>query len=1337
MEGFGSGPRLAPPEGDVARQAVAALGGYAYQLYASAIAWLGLRDREVLVLEVAEDFAVACRHALLATQAKRTAPDDRLTLQSEGARTAIDSLVDLVQRNPDRTVSFHYLTTSKLGVERSLAHRIDGEPALAYWRRAAAGADVAPLRAILMDLSLKPATLGYLSELSDEQFRRDFLTRIHWQCGAPPLLDVRNTLEAGVIETASTERRLSSQRARAMVPAIVEQVLLKATAIEADDRQLRRADLLTLIDDASRVSVSIEQLLRMYQPGSPALERPSLLTQASDLPFPSPRAARETLVAEIDAHRRADGAVFLTGSTGLGKSLAARLVADASDAGWFIVDFRNLEAADSAARLALLTGEIATNRPAGIIFDDLNEADDPGVRDAFGCVLTALRRCDATAIITAYRAPAPTTLHALGLSAAVPIEIPYLDENEVADLVVQCEGDPKYASRIHRAAARGHPQLCMGVIQQLAHSGWARASLASLLGSESPDEIEGERRAARGRLLAAMPPETSTLLLRTSLVEGAFDRAMVLALGDIAPPIPLPGLLLDRLIGPWIEALPRQRLRVSPLLQGAASEVFGEADCRAIHFCVADRMFEQGAPSIVDMDALTRHAIGGGDDQHARKLAGLVIGCNEETLDVLAPFSGVLQRWNTSRTILPEHPGESVLLRLAQLMALLPFGPTQKVRACWEALQRERDPSSSFSEGAILTKLLLNPHISRHLPEWLELLLRLDQLMSNDGRFAEAHREIENDSPGTPPLAGVMLASQMRSIDTIAKFRALMERLDRETEAVRERCFAGFRPRQADIGVLVNHGWLIESRTPDFDWEHGAADYAACAELAARWDHTLLATRCLIAQAICIDEHGDDQDRALALLLDAEQRFGERAEFARARAKIYWRRQDHSRALPLLTVAADAGDQTPLERTYIAREAAISAAELGDWVAAEGWFERARQAALTVLNPTMQAMAIGLLADTAHAACHGGHPARALTKLREALLALPTIDPDGCLQEAYCHRIIRHAVLWLFNTVTGGKGKTAEGEDIVYQPGSGSNIAPLESIRSHPILPLDHTFYLLVDVDLALAEPTGYLDHFRDDLVGGPILSSETSLGILLARNAICTHDTNDFVARLRETASLSRLVRDQRRPESADAFQEPQRGRVPAAIVDNSAEDDIRVCAEDFLMTFAVRCILAGDTAALDRAIALGLASPEVGALHPLFQRLRGSETRFSSTREGLAVTLDALRSDQRDNPVGLVWAGCWLLLHARDTKWRDLAGPPIIAWIFGTWTQVVRQARFSPVMSMQTVKPVEIILAAPDRSLAAAAGLILAAAPATGAELTSQIKPILAEMAANSLYN
>ena len=88
------------PVGDPSAQAIASLRGYAYQLYASGLAWLDLHPGQELFLEVAQDYAVATEEALRGVQVKDTTA--KVTINSEDVRDTLDGFVDLVERNPGR-----------------------------------------------------------------------------------------------------------------------------------------------------------------------------------------------------------------------------------------------------------------------------------------------------------------------------------------------------------------------------------------------------------------------------------------------------------------------------------------------------------------------------------------------------------------------------------------------------------------------------------------------------------------------------------------------------------------------------------------------------------------------------------------------------------------------------------------------------------------------------------------------------------------------------------------------------------------------------------------------------------------------------------------------------------------------------------------------------------------------------------------------------------------------------------------------------------------------------------------------------------------------------------
>lgn len=1322
MQVFGSGPRLDAPNGDPARQAVAALRGYAYQLYASALAWIALPDGAMLHLEVAEDYAVATQDALSGTQVRDTAGSGSVTLQSLGAREALDSFVDMVNRNPGRTVWLDYLTTSPIGLERSAEHRIDGAAALSYWRRAAAGADLAPIRRLIDALDLKEATHSSLRALSDEAYRTEFLQRIHWHCGAPGLVDVRADLEAGLVEFVATARRLSSQVARGITSAVLERILMTAGTRGA--RALRRADLLKLIDEAALVAVPIEQLAAAFQ-GDPAagISRTRLLAPVDDLPLPAIRAARTALVDEIDAARRGCGLAVVSGATGLGKSLLARLVAARGTAPWSIAHFLQLSPTEAAARLGHLQGELAGASATHVILDDLNGLDDPAVREALARLLAGLRRRDATAIITSYRAPVATTLQNLVPGAASPIEVPYLDVDEITDLVMQAGGDAKYAGSVYRACANGHPLMTMAALLRLQRDGWSRRSIAAVLGGGLQYELGAERRAVRERLVRALSEDAQTLLLRTSLVRGGFDRKLAIEIAGLNPAVPRGGLVLDQLEGPWIEPFRRGRLRVSPLLEDAAAEVMSPAECRDVHLCVADTLLRQGDIETADAPAAMHHALCSEETDLVVAFAHSVITCPVEMLDILAPHLTELMFMPTDVPIFAKDEAASAMMRTGQLLMLLPYATPESARACWDTLDRERlsMQGAELFEGFILSKLLLHPRTGELFDDWLEILLRFDRCCVADPRLAANSSMVQVEGGRNPHATGILFASQMRSIVTVARFRAILERLDREDPDTRERVLSSFHPGQGDISVLVNHGWMKESRTDGFDWEAAQRDYAAATELALRWGDRTLASRCAIAQAICIDENGDDSERALAGLVEAEGRIGFDVVFGRARAKIHWRRRDHANALPLLAAAAEAGGQDTIERAYIAREAGISAASLNDWGSAYQWFERAQEAAAAASDiPSVRAMSIGLMADTAHAAYRAGRADIAISKMRAALKALPSIDPNGTLAEAHCQRVVRHGLLWIYRQATGFVATTEE-EEVIYQAGAASNPEPLEAIRTHPLIALDMSFYLLADADEALAEPTGYYRHFREDLIDGPVLSYEILDAIKQGNLAIRRHDPTDFVERVRRHASMAALVES---GEPAEQLTNPRRGTIPLAVIDGSEPVNVRRGAEDFLLSLGTASVMARDFAAVDSIVAQGLAAPEIVGLHPFLRRMGGDLSAIASDRDGAANAIFSVREDLSGRPLEFCWTAVWLIFHVNASKLRDGVLEPLVAWIFAGAEHLVRNGRFHLTTPTLTVPPVEAILKSTERSLSSASRLLLALGVAVDTNYIPQVR-------------
>jgi hypothetical protein len=189
----------APPVGEVERQAVASLRGYAYQVAVAALAWLDLSANGKLFLEVAEDYATVAQQSLDAVQVKDRAGSGSVTLNTEAVREAVDTLVALTGSNKDRTVQLRYLTTSPVGTEQKISDRPAGTAGLIYWRQAAAGADVGPLRAILASDKFSADVQAFVNARDDEALRRDLLQRIHWDTQQADLSGTTQEIEERLV----------------------------------------------------------------------------------------------------------------------------------------------------------------------------------------------------------------------------------------------------------------------------------------------------------------------------------------------------------------------------------------------------------------------------------------------------------------------------------------------------------------------------------------------------------------------------------------------------------------------------------------------------------------------------------------------------------------------------------------------------------------------------------------------------------------------------------------------------------------------------------------------------------------------------------------------------------------------------------------------------------------------------------------------------------------------------------------------------------------------------------------------------------------------------------
>ena len=324
---FGLGV-LTVPGAEQDRQAVSSLRGYAYQLYQSLDAWLSLKHDEVLLLEVAEDFAVLAKDALTPTQVKDTAASGNVTLKSESVRETLQSLWRFQEANPEKTVTINYLTTSQIGREIKLSFP-DDHKGLTYWRVAAREAsDVSPMRQALLTLTLPSEILDFVRTAPDAQLRDKILRRIKWICGVEGLKVLDLTI-CDKLVCLGEESHCTPTDSEGAKDSLLAEILRKATQKDEDQRILSRADLLRTFEKSVSVSIprsTLRQLLsvRAGKLGGESDTQISPTGLAIDLTpndFPALFVPRQKLVTILLSDIGRSGLLWLHGSSGVGKTL--------------------------------------------------------------------------------------------------------------------------------------------------------------------------------------------------------------------------------------------------------------------------------------------------------------------------------------------------------------------------------------------------------------------------------------------------------------------------------------------------------------------------------------------------------------------------------------------------------------------------------------------------------------------------------------------------------------------------------------------------------------------------------------------------------------------------------------------------------------------------------------------------------------------------------------------------------------------------------------------------------------------------------------------------------
>lgn len=1288
------------PVGDPAREAIDSLRGYVYQIYQSALAWTEIKVDEFLYLEVAEDFAIAAANALEAVQVKETV--SRVTINSDDVVASIDSFIELQEKNPSLNVSLRHLTTSDIGKEKKPEHRIGETPTLIAWRNLAKAGDLFDLRKVLENSKLSDKSKKHIASLTDNDLREKFLKRIHFDCGAPDSTFLERQIISRISKLLIERGGVHSQAVNCTANILL--ALLKlSTNKSRNERFVDRVRLEELLESATQITLNRAQFEVQNRLMEKALStslsagtdfsgsqniKPS---PVSEVALPKALASRNEEVGQLLYSLEHFGICWISGAAGMGKTIAARVLAHRNGGVWASINLRGQAGEQAAFNLSEVANAMPNFGLRGLIVDDLDCSQGSSVLDNLHYLLHSANRSDVLLVVTSSNPATSDFLFASGLQEDISITLTEFTEKDIEEILGKLGvKSANWAKYTYLVSGGGHPQLAIAFIQSMAKSGWNPKELQTLDGLLSGSPAVNEvRKRTRERLLRDLPYTTRRLIERLSLKVGGFGRELAIDLGKVAPPIQDTGILLESLTGSWIDQHEGDRFSLSPLLSDYAAKTLTTDDKETIQSAIAESLTKKGRSlDVIDMNSAFLAALNSKNKAVILKLCMAVLSADNDEIEMLAPHLSIFTLFRTDTTAYPSDTAISHMFRGVQLLLLNqvsdPFSRLDDALRCFseEARNVQNEAGRAMMSLLVYSKLLLQTSKAGLGVNFVGVINELDQLFQNDS-FTVPTEALEGLSAfqeeGVTPI-GFMFLNQVHQLSKIEDLSTVFNFLDSSSPKLRSRLLAPFDRDDLEVDLLVTGAWLSEHKNNTIDSHVHSAIFARIEKQAMDWNHADLAVCCRKYQAIILDEYGDDKESALAVLNEGAEIYGKtNSELVRAKAKVLYRSEDHegSLALSKKLIESDA-PLNEVEKAFLGRDAAISSEKQGDLKSARRYYLYGSNAAKKTELPDMVAMRVGLLADAALASWHDGDRFTCLKDLVAVLSELNQFAPET-LRTAHCHAVTRHVLLWLDQDVTGEARLLENGEETRIYPGCVSNPEPHSEIGKLYITPIEMAWYMLARVENHASLDVGITENLEQFLPNGPVLEGQMLLSSAKIHKSMTRLDAKLFIDALKDTISYFAFARASGERFGGLDIKNVTYGTFPVATEEQ--QEELINLTEQFVLLYFAMCIIKENLASFEDVLT-ELSSINGFMLRPDLMELLEKDGSPEDYNKGGAqlIRLHAigLKDSRTVSPLKVFELAFNVLEMASKTQNYQLFAESLVSWLQKKWQFIWEYQRF-----------------------------------------------------------
>ena len=559
-----------------------------------------------------------------------------------------------------------------------------------------------------------------------------------------------------------------------------------------------------------------------------------------------------------------------------------------------------------------------------------------------------------------------------------------------------------------QAHTGGHPRLVHARLARLREEDWKRPDTIEGI-VQTPDEVVEEREVAQ-QLLTELPENHQEFLYRLSLLLTEFRRDYALNIGDIPESIPYPGVIFDRLVGPWIDQVTDVYYMISPLLTNAAEKVWPESKTRELRARIADAILKTRNLTIIEVQAVFFNSMVG---QNAQGFIAVIQALRTAPEDSWKELSQEFSWLINGETHIPERffPGDvfvNHLFRSLQHRIAVEVEPelAPKILESWDKETVPYEPHQLYLQNRLFlaTQALRYYQIplpAKRIVGYLKEIINITE-SNNEAReiyhssyiaqFEE--QKTENSNYFSALLSFCYRAPNPKLYPPFLS--DLIDALDELPPKIRTLLLADFDDDSVDCRLLIDGVWWAEANLEKPDWTGCLQVFDKAIEKTMAWGYTHLAAASARGKAIIHDEYLCEPDSAHKVLQDIVSKVGALPVIEEEQANVYFRQKRYKEALhiyerilPEWNPPSEQVNLGPLEEY---RRAAICAAQLDDWARAATIFEDGAIRTKRIENNTGRY--IGLCVDAGYANFKAGNMLESIKLLNLALQEFEKLPKD-------------------------------------------------------------------------------------------------------------------------------------------------------------------------------------------------------------------------------------------------------------------------------------------------------------------------------------------------------